>query len=119
MSVKNVKDFPSEVVKAGQQTSFQVLIGADSAPNFALRKFSIAPGGSMPRHKNEVEHEQYVLQGQAEVSIGDKQFIVKSGDVVFIPAGTPHHYRTLGEEAFEFLCAVPNLPDKITILDQE
>ena len=117
MSVKNISDFESTEVSAGEKTSFQVLIGSEQAPNFALRKFSNAPGGSMPRHTNKVEHEQYVLQGEAEVSIGDDTYTVKQGDVVQIPAGVPHHYRTLSDEAFEFLCAVPNLEDEITILE--
>jgi quercetin dioxygenase-like cupin family protein len=36
--------------------------------------------------------------------------------VIFIAAGTPHSYEVLGEERFEFLCLVPNLPDAIEIL---
>lgn len=117
MTVKHISEFEASEVSAGEKTSFQVLISSDQAPHFALRKFSIAPGGSMPRHRNKVEHEQYVLQGKAEVSIGDETHTVKAGDVVFIPAGVPHHYRTLGDESFEFLCAVPNLPDEIEILE--
>jgi quercetin dioxygenase-like cupin family protein len=37
---------------------------------------------------------------------------------VFIPAGTPHWYEALGEEPFEFLCVVPNGPDKIVVLKE-
>ena len=40
---------------------------------------------------------------------------VATGDVVFIPAGTPHSYEVLGDERFEFLCVVPNLPDRMEI----
>ena len=50
-------------VAAGKGTSMQVLIGPEEAPNFAFRKFIMEPQGGMPRHKNLVEHEQYVLQG--------------------------------------------------------
>ena len=39
-----------------------------------------------------------------------------AGNVVYIPAGTPHHYEVL-EAPFEFLCMVPNLPDQIEILE--
>jgi quercetin dioxygenase-like cupin family protein len=41
---------------------------------------------------------------------------VRAGTVVFIPAGTPHWYQAEGDEPFEFLCVVPNLPDKTEIL---
>jgi quercetin dioxygenase-like cupin family protein len=39
--------------------------------------------------------------------------------VVFIPAMTPHWYDVQGDEPFEFLCIVPNLPDRIEILDKD
>lgn len=116
-SVRPAANVPPEPVKAGAGTTRQVLIGPDTGPNFALRKFTIAPGGSMPRHFNAVEHEQYVLRGRATIGIGDETVSVGPDDVVFIPAGTPHWYRTEGDEPFEFLCVVPNQPDTITLVD--
>ncbi|MFT5496851.1 MAG: quercetin dioxygenase-like cupin family protein [Kiritimatiellia bacterium] len=104
-------------VKAGTGTQMQVLIGPDDAPHFAMRKFSMVPGGGMPRHTNTVEHEQYVLRGQATIGIGDAEHQVSTGDIVYIPAGVPHWYRSEGVEPFEFLCLVPNGPDKITLLE--
>jgi quercetin dioxygenase-like cupin family protein len=50
------------------------------------------------------------------VVIGSEEHEVSKGDVVFIPAGTPHSYDTLGDEPFEFLCAVPNGPDTIELV---
>ncbi|MFO8174341.1 MAG: cupin domain-containing protein [Gemmatimonadota bacterium] len=106
-----------EEVSAGTGTSKQVLIGPEEGPNFALRKFSMEPGGGMPLHTNTVEHEQYVLRGRARVVIGEETLEVKKDDVVFIPGGVPHSYEAQGEEPFEFLCIVPNLPDETTILE--
>ena len=104
-------------VAAGSATETQVLLGAeDGAPNFSMRRFIMGEGGGMPRHTNTVEHEQYVLRGRAKVGIGDQVVEVSADDVVFIPAGTPHWYETLGDERFEFLCVVPNGPDRIEVL---
>jgi len=108
---------PMEDVPAGTGTRRQVLIGSDEGPNFALRKFIMEPGGGMPLHTNTVEHEQYVLRGRARVIIGDDTLEVQKDDVVFIPGGVPHSYEALGDEPFEFLCVVPNLPDQTTVLD--
>lgn len=110
---------PTEPVAGGVETRRQLLIGPDLGPNFALRKFIIAPGGGMPLHTNRVEHEQYCLGGRAEVVIGSEILEVKKDDVVFIPGGVPHSYRTLGDEPFEFLCVVPNLPDEISVVEGE
>jgi len=116
MTVKHAADVPAEPVAAGSGTTRQVLIGPGEAPHFALRRFTIQPGGGMPPHTNTVEHEQYVLRGRATIGIGERTIEVKADDVVFIPAGTPHWYRATGQEPFEFLCAVPNLPDRIEIV---
>jgi quercetin dioxygenase-like cupin family protein len=116
MRVKSAGSVVAEPVGAGKGTRRQVLIGPDEAPNFALRRFIMEPGGGMPRHTNTVEHEQYVLRGRARIGIGDDVVEVAADDVVFIPAGTPHWYEALGEEPFEFLCIVPNAEDRIEIL---
>lgn len=108
---------PKEFLKVGSGTARRVLIGADSAPNFAMRLFTIEPGGAMPKHTNTVEHEQFVVRGKATIGIGEDVHNVKKGDVVFIPGGVPHWYAAEGDEPFEFLCVVPNLPDEITICE--
>lgn len=110
-------DIAGEVVGAGKGTTRQVLIGPEVASSFAMRKFRMEPGGGMPRHTNSVEHQQYVLAGRASVGLGDEVVEVEAGDVVFIPAGTPHWYRAEGDQPFEFLCTVPNGEDRIEILD--
>lgn len=118
MNVKRADDVAAEPVGAGSGTTKQVLIGPEEAPNFALRRFTMAPGGGMPRHTNAVEHEQYVLSGRATIGIGDEEVQVRAGDVLYIPAGVPHWYRAEGEEPFRFLCVVPNAPDRIEILER-
>lgn len=117
MPVRKADAVSAQPVQAGRDTRIQVLIGPDEGPNFALRRFIMQPGGGMPRHMNDVEHEQYVLRGRARIGIGDEVFEVGADDVVYIPAGKPHWYEAVGDEAFEFLCVVPNRPDTIRILD--
>ncbi len=118
MYVKRSEDVPAEPVAAGSGTTRQVLIGEDTAPNFQMRRFIMEPGGGMPRHTNAVEHEQYVLRGRARIGIGDETVEVMAGDVVFIPAGVPHWYSALEGEPFEFLCLVPNRPDRIELVPE-
>ncbi len=118
MSVKHADSIPATAVSAGSGTTRQVLIGPDEAPNFAMRRFVMQPGGGMPPHTNSVEHEQFVLRGRARIGIGDEEVRVAAGDAVYIPAGTPHWYAAEGDEPFEFLCVVPNGPDRITLVDR-
>jgi quercetin dioxygenase-like cupin family protein len=118
MTVKHTQDVEAKNVAAGKETSIQVLISAQEGPNFAMRKFSMQPGGGMPRHTNTVEHEQYVLRGRATITIGEETHQVQTGDVVYIPAGVVHSYENTGDEPFEFLCLIPNQEDRITIVDE-
>ena len=115
--VKRAADIECREVTAGEATETQLLIGADDgAPNFAMRRFIMGPGGGMPRHTNTVEHEQYILRGRARIGIGDELYEVGPDDVVYIPAAAPHFYEVL-EAPFEFICVVPNAADRIEILD--
>jgi quercetin dioxygenase-like cupin family protein len=113
MPMKHAGSVPRETVNVGKGAYRQVLVGPDEAPNFALRRFIIDPEGGIPAHTNTVEHEQYVLSGRAKIGIGGDVVEVKSGDVLYIPAGTPHWYEVQGTEPFEFLCVVPNQPDRM------
>lgn len=116
--IKNVNEFSSNQIAAGSKTSMQVLIGSDTAPNFAMRKFTIQSGGHMPLHTNTVEHEQYVLQGEAKVIMDGKEYRAKKDDVLYIPAGVAHSYEVVGEQDYEFLCLIPTTSeDCITLLE--
>ena len=119
-SVRHTSAIPVEPVGAASSTTRQVLTGPGDGAGFHMRRFSIGAGGGMPPHSNIVEHQQYVLGGRAEVGIGDVVHQVKAGDVVHIPGGTPHWYRTEGSEPFEFLCVVPDDEDRIEfVADRE
>lgn len=118
MTVRKPDEVPLDVVTGGTATARQILIGEESSPNFAIRRFVMEPGGGMPLHTNTVEHGQYVLTGQATIRIADETVQVSAGDSVHIPANVPHSYSVEGEERFEFLCVVPNAPDKITVVQE-
>ncbi len=113
--VRDANGVSRNVIAAGKATEMQVLVGPEQgAPNFVLRRFIMGAGGGMPRHTNLVEHEQYVLRGRARITIGDAVHEVKPDTTLYIPAGAVHSYQVL-EAPFEFLCVVPNAPDKVTL----
>lgn len=117
MPIRKFSDVTATEIKAGVKTTIQVLISSDEAPNFAMRRIVMQPGGSMPKHTNTVEHEQLVLSGRGRVGLGDEVYEVAKDDVLFILAGLPHFYETIGDEPFEFLCSVPNKEDIVEIVN--
>ena len=106
----------SQEIVSAQGTSMQVLISAEEAPNYAFRKIVMESNGSMPKHTNQVEHEQYVLGGSGIIEIDNEPYAVSVGDAVYIPAGVPHSYRA-GKDGLEFICVVPNKEDKIEVME--
>jgi len=68
--VRRAEEIEYEDVDAADGMAKGVLVGeAHGAPNLAIRRFTLEPGGSVPRHTNEIEHEQHVLSGAYTVGI--------------------------------------------------
>ncbi len=116
--VRRASEVEYESVSAADGLEKGVLVDADDgAPTFAIRRFTLAPGSEVPKHTNEVEHEQYVLSGEYTVGIDEEEHVVSEGDSLLIPAGVVHWYRNEGDEEGAFLCAVPNGDDEIDLLE--
>jgi quercetin dioxygenase-like cupin family protein len=54
------------------------------------------PGYVAPMHTHPGEEIIYVIEGTLEYEIGGKVTSVKAGDVLFVPAGTPHTAKNIG-----------------------
>ena|SRR5215471_1891589 len=54
------------------------------------------PGYVAPRHTHPGEEIIYVLEGMLEYEIGGNLVTVKAGDVLFVPAATPHSAKNIG-----------------------
>jgi quercetin dioxygenase-like cupin family protein len=77
------------------------------APNFAMRRFEVAPGGETPCHNHEWEHEVYVLEGKAVVVSESKKTPIGPGSVVLVEPNEVHNFKNTGNEPFVFLCMIP------------
>ncbi len=85
------------------------LIGEpDGAPNFAMRQFTLAPGGHTPRHHHPYEHEVFILEGEGVVLEGDVERPLRAGDVVFVKPDEVHQFRNEAAVPLKFLCLIPN-----------
>jgi len=116
--VRRGSDVEYETVDAADGMRKGVLLDdSDGAPNFAMRRFVLDPGASVPEHTNEVEHEQYVLAGSYTVGIEGETYEVSAGDSLLIPAGAVHWYENDGDEEGAFVCVVPNGDDEIQLVE--
>lgn len=115
-TVRPAADVPFTPIPAGTNAALQVLVGpAQGDTGYVTRRFRMGEGGGMPMHTNLVEHQQYVLRGRARITIGTEVHEVGPDHTLFIPAGVPHKYEVV-EGPFEFLCIVPDRPDRIDLV---
>ena len=56
-----------------------------------------------PRHSHPYDEVYLVREGQALVEVGDETCAVSAGDIVLIPAGSPHKVTTLGDDKTEII----------------
>ncbi len=84
--------------------------------DFIVRKISMQVDGSMPNHTNEIQHQQYVLSGEAKVVVGEEVYHAKQGDFIYIPAGVNHYYETCYGVGYEFLCMITTGKDTIKMI---
>ncbi len=92
---------------SGAAVTKQVLIGAaEGAPNFALRYFEIAPGGSSALDNHAHDHGVLILHGSGVVRLGDERHPIATGDVVYVGPHETHQFENSGPEPLGFLCVV-------------
>jgi quercetin dioxygenase-like cupin family protein len=114
MIVRNSEEVEKSVVEMDkvEGTYIQWLASkTEGAPNFAMRRFTMVPGGKIGLHDHPWEHEIYILKGKG-VAFNDKEKVeIKAGDVLYIPGNESHGYNNTGDEELMFICMVPNSGD--------
>ncbi len=111
MKIGNEASVPRREVKVegAVGATIQWLIAEpDGAPNFAMRRFVIAPDGHTPYHSHDDEHEVFVLSGKGKAFYEGSSTEISTGSFVFIEGGAMHNFVNDGSEDLVFLCIIPN-----------
>jgi mannose-6-phosphate isomerase-like protein (cupin superfamily) len=79
----------------------QNLVGGASpiqALNFSMGNVTLEPnGGQVPWHNQEQEEIYFIVEGTAEMCLGEERTVVKSGQAVYIPSRVFHQLTNIGE----------------------
>jgi len=109
--VRRMDEVPGKDLSDGREivgVEKKVLIGpTDGAPTFAVRLFTLEPGGHTPHHAHPFEHGVIVLEGEGEVLTEAGPLPLASGTVAFVPPSEQHQFRNTGTGPLKFLCIVP------------
>ncbi|MDD4565294.1 MAG: cupin domain-containing protein [Eubacteriales bacterium] len=73
-------------------------------PNVSLTLFSFDKGEEISTHSSHGDAMVYVIDGQAEITIGGEKFNVKAGETIVMPAEIPH--AVYAQEQMKFMLTV-------------
>lgn len=104
--------------ETGQIINWQDL-GGDSPTHFLFRGgkhgtsvsifvVDFAPGQGPPLHRHPYEEVFVVQDGLARFTAGEASLEARGGQVVVVPAGTPHRFVTAGEGRLRLTSVHPN-----------
>lgn len=73
-------------------------------PHVSLTLFSFDEGEEISTHSSHGDAMVYVLDGRAEITIGDGKHSVKAGETILMPAEVPH--SVFAPERMKFMLTV-------------
>ncbi|MEO1031205.1 MAG: cupin domain-containing protein [Bacteroidota bacterium] len=74
-----------------------VLEGHPYGTDVVVIRYAVDGVGEGPNlHMHPYDEIFHILEGTAEFTVGNKQFIAKEGDLVIGPANIPHAYKNVG-----------------------
>lgn len=76
MYCNNSNDYNKNSIPKTQKAKIAALTPSDDK-DFMVRKIKIEASGSMPNHTNIIQHQQYVLEGEAKVVVGGDTYHAK------------------------------------------
>jgi len=113
MIIKHANDVEKEVpTLAGTKgVALQWLISKkDGAENYAMRLFTLEPGGIIPMHRHDdMEHQMFIVEGEAVLKTPEKEISIRTNDVLFVQTGDQHSFINNSDKPFKFICVIPLL----------
>lgn len=111
MLIKHLREIPAvtPAMAGAEGVSLQWIFNQkDGAGRYAMRLFEVKPGGLIPLHEHpDMEHEIFVVAGEAEILMPDHSCRVKQYDALFVKPGERHGFRNDTAQPFQFICVIP------------
>ena len=85
----------------------QNLVGGASpiqASNFAMGYVTLEPnGGQVPWHNQEQEEIYFIVEGEAEMCLGEERSRLSTGQAAYIPSGVFHQLTNVGSSPLRMI----------------
>jgi len=95
-------EYPGQIIEnpvSGERITFR-RTGADTGGELLAFDLELQPDGAVPgKHVHPSQEERFtVVSGRMKFRKGLRTVIAEAGDVVVVPAGTPHKFENAGDE---------------------
>lgn len=67
-------------------------------PDLSAGVYRLAAGASDPQSPHTEDELYHVVRGRARIRVGDEDRAVGPGTLVFVPAGSTHHFHAIEED---------------------
>jgi quercetin dioxygenase-like cupin family protein len=91
----------------GERVTFRKT-SADTGGKEVVIDVVVEPNGYVAAaHVHPSQEERFVVHsGSLEMTLRKQTFVAQAGDVILVPAGTPHRFENAGDEPAHFTCEV-------------
>ena len=105
MDVRNVNAVPAFTTKDGSEIRELLAHRNSCIEKQSLAEARVEAGATTTAHHHaDTEEIYYLLEGQAEMKLGDQTRRVGPGDAIAIPSGQIHQIKNVGPCQLRFLC---------------
>ena len=103
--ISQLDSIPSFCPPHHAKTRDKKLVTKDSgAHSLEIWYGEIEPGGTAEMHVHtEMEQCFYILNGEAVFTLGEKEYTLEKGHLVFVPKGLPHKVAPTGQSSLKLL----------------
>lgn len=104
-TVSHYRDVEAYITRDGSEIRELMHPDHHDCRNQSLAEARVPTGTETRLHRHHLSEEiYYIVQGEGEMTLGDRRFVVRAGDSICIIPGTPHKIRNNGAVELKILC---------------
>ncbi len=87
----------AELLKAREETQ-RAYLEFLRVPSLSMGLYALPAGGVDPQKPHTEDEVYYVVSGRGSIKVGEEDYPVEDGSVVYIGAGVEHRFYDIGED---------------------
>jgi quercetin dioxygenase-like cupin family protein len=89
--------------RRGAEPDAHVLRAALEAEGYSVYTWTDRPGATYAPHSHDDDQSHWVVRGAIALTVGGEEYVLRAGDRDWLPGGTMHAARVVGDEPVTYL----------------